>query len=498
MPAGTPESITLELENIGCLKRLRLEFKPGINIIKAPNASGKTTIVRGFSSMFSDKIPPSHILALDELRGRIRVYYGGKIYEKVFRRTPSGHVVVQGDMLPFADPRAFDACVALAETGIVHRITGGSTIFRKYLENLSYGNYYSALIEASRELINEYGRKLASPNFRRFEMLPLLLTELTDLHMRRDEIRQKIEDLKRSRENRLREIRFKINEKNSIFSREEALLSQLNRDLSLEEERERNLQELLNMAEESSKIISSIKMSIASSQERQAKLKREIETRRRLLKELKSDIEELRKRLRKEEEGSPEIKDLEEKLEKVNKMIILKEEEIQQAERFPPDDAEYPGRLVVDVRSEILRKIEWLEMVMGYFQERYMRRMTSARRRFNNNVTRAFRELNLKGFENVFLDQDFSLQVMRKGNIRQPVETLSASEKLTISLVLMLAAKETFLPEFPLFIVDELTLSYDPERFWRLMEYIKRRVPYLIVTSLASSPLDIPKVIHKP
>ncbi|RLI12574.1 hypothetical protein DRO35_02720 [Candidatus Bathyarchaeota archaeon] len=498
MPADTPGNIILELENIGCLRRLRLEFKPGINIIKAPNASGKTTIVRSFSSMFSDKIPPSHILALDELKGRIRVYYGEKIYEKVFRRTPSGHVIVQGDMLPFADPRAFDACVALAETDIVHRITGGNVIFRRYLENLSYGNYYSALIEASQELVNEYGRKLASPSFRNFEILPLLLTDLTDLHMRRDEIRQKIENSKKNQEDKLRKIKLKIAEKNSALSQEKVLLSQLYRDLSFEKEREKSLQELLSMAGESSKIVSSIKISIASSQDRQTRLKNEIKTRRCLLKELRRKVEDLREKLRREEKGPLEIKDLEEKLEKVNKMIILKEEEIQRAERFPSDDAEYPGKLIVDVRSEILRKIEWLEMVMGYFQEKYMRCMTSARRRFNDNVTRAFHELNLGGFENVFLDQDFSLQVMREGNIRQPIETLSASEKLTISLLLMLAAKETFLPEFPLFIVDELTLSYDPERFWRLMEYVKRRVPYLIVTSLSSSLSDTPKVIHKP
>ena len=124
--------------------------------------------------------------------------------------------------------------------------------------------------------------------------------------------------------------------------------------------------------------------------------------------------------------------------------------------------------------------------------------MTRARYRFNNNIARAFRELKLEGFRNVFLDQNFTLHVMREGGIQQPIETLSASEKLTISLILMLAAKETFLPEFPLFIVDELTLSYDSDRFWRIMNYIKRRVPYVIVTSLTSSFIAKPQVIHKP
>jgi len=449
--------------------------------------------------MFSDRIPPSHVLSLDELNGRIRVQYEGRIYEKTLRRTPSGQVIAQGETLPFADPRAFDACVALAETGVVHRITGGSAFFRKYLEELSYGNYYSAVINASQDLINEYGRKLAGPSFRNFEALPLLLTELTDLHMKREEIQRKIEESKISHEAKLQGIRSQIERKSSSLSKEEAHLSQLTRNLSLEKDKEAQFRELLKLTDESSEIASSIKKGIESSRENQEKLRMEIKTQTQLVETLKNDLQVLRDSLRKEEaEGPHGIEDLQRQLEETNKMIILKEEEIQRAERFPPDDAEYPGRLIVDVRSEILRKIEWLEKVTGYFQEKYMRRMTSARQRFNSNVTRAFRELGLKGFGNVFLDQNFMLHVMREGGIRQPIETLSASEKLTISLILMLAAKETFLPDFPLFIVDELTLSYDPERFWRIMNYIKRRVPYLIVTSLTSSPMGKPEVIHKP
>lgn len=499
MPADMRGNIILELENIGCLKRLRLEFKPGLNIIKAPNASGKTTIIRGFSCMFSDKIPPSHILALDELSGRIRVHYNQRIYEKVLRRTPSGEVIAEGDMLPFSDPRAFDACVALAESGVVHRITGGSAFFREYLEQLSYGNYYSAVIEASQDLINEYSRKLAGPGFRKFDDLPLLLTELTDLHMRREQIQRKVEDTRSIHEAKLRSIRSEIEKKAASISREETRLEQLSRNLSLEEEKEQQLRELLKLTDESSEIAASIKVGISSSQERQDKIREEIETRRRIVESLKKDMETLRESLSREEAAGPRgLKDLERNLENIEKMIILKEEEIQRAERFPPDDEEFPGRLVVDVRSEILRKIEWLEKVTGYFQEKYMRRMTNARHRFNRNVTRAFRELALRGFENVFLDQRFMLHVMREGSIRQPIETLSASEKLTISLILMLAAKETFLPSFPLFIVDELTLSYDPERFWRIMDYIKRRVPYVIVTSLNSSLTGRLEVIHKP
>jgi hypothetical protein len=61
----------------------------------------------------------------------------------------------------------------------------------------------------------------------------------------------------------------------------------------------------------------------------------------------------------------------------------------------------------------------------------------------------------------------------------------------------MLAAKETFLPEFPFFILDELTLSYDPARLRQIVNYVKRRVPYIIVTSLTSEGTGIPTVEYE-
>jgi len=488
MQQGMQGRVLLELENIGCLKRAELDFKPGLNIIKAPNASGKTSLIKGLTSMFSDKIPPAHILALNDLNGRVKLRYGSQIYEKIFRRTPSGSVVAGGSMLPFADHRAFDACVALAETGVVHKITGGEAAFREYLENLSYGKYYSMVISAAQELVNESSRELAGPSFRKFEALPLLLTELTNLHIERDQIEERIEKLKSAHEVEVQSLLKKMEEKVSAFSRAEMGLSELERTLAREQEGEQQLRSFLELADDSAKVATHIKDGIAGSKERQSKIKREIAEQKGLLKSLKNEVETLKKQI--EQKRTKEVrgsKELVREINRLNKAVILKEEEIQRAERFPSDDSKYPERLVIEVRKEMMKKIEWLDKVIEHFQDKYMRRMTSARLRFNRNVNKAFDELELKGFEKVFLDQDFALHLVRENSIQQPVETLSASEKLTISLILMLAAKETFLPDFPLFIIDELTLSYDPERFRHIVNYIRRRVPYVIVTSLVSS-----------
>jgi DNA repair exonuclease SbcCD ATPase subunit len=498
MQRDTRQRLVLELKNIGPLKQIQLEIKPGINIIRAPNASGKTSLIRGFTSMFSDQVPPAHILALDEVQGRIAVQYGGKSYVKTLRRTPSGSVVASGPMMPSADHRAFDACVAMAETGVVHKITGGGAIFREYLENLSYGKYYSTVSSVAQELVNEMSRELASQSFERFESLPLLVTELTNLYLRREQAEAKIASLRSSHENEVQDAAKRKEDKKAELVREEATLSELRKELNNEKEKEQQLKSFLELTDDSAKVAAQIKNSITDSKRKQEKTQREILKESGRLADLKAESEKIERQY--QDKISEKIKGLytlEMELQRLNKAVILKEEAIQQAEKFPEDDPKYGGRLVVEVRKEAMRKIEWLNRVIEYFQEKYMRRMTSAKLRFNRNVNRAFRELELKGFENVFLDQNFGLHVVRENGVRQPIETLSASEKLTVSLILMLAAKETFLPDFPFFILDELTLSYDPARLKHIVNYIKQRVPYVIVTSLTSEGTGRPTVAYE-
>jgi len=490
MLISTQKGVHLELENIGCLRHIEVDLKPGLNIIKAPNASGKTSLIRGLISMFSDRIPPEHILSFGSLNGKITVHYEGETHERTFNRTLSGSVAISGEILPFADPRAFDSCVAMAETGVVHKITGGGNAFRQYLENLSYGRYYSEVISAAQELVNDLSRELAGPEFERFEALPLplLLTELTELHIERELIKENIESLKANHEIEVQKLLKELENRKSALQKEEMKLAELERNLIREAEKERQLLSFLELTDDSSKAVAQMESAVADSRNSQKEIREEIEKQTQLREELEAEISTLESQVkRKEAEEVKGLKHEEEKLERTTKAIVIKEEDIEQAERFPPDNPGYPARLVIEVRREIGKKIEWLNKVIEYFQEKYMRRMTTARLRFNMNITRAFEQLDLEGFGNIFLDQDFALHLVREDSLQQPVETLSASERLTISLILMLAAKETFLPDFPFFIVDELTLSYDPQRFRHIMNYIQQHVPYVIVTTLVST-----------
>ncbi|MBS7657342.1 AAA family ATPase [Candidatus Bathyarchaeota archaeon] len=498
MQQDTRLSLILKLENIGPLKQFQIEIKPGINIIKAPNASGKTSLVRGLASMFSNQIPPSHLLSLDEVQGKIVVIYGDKTYVKKLRRTSLGSVTASGTTLPFSDSRAFDACVAMAETSVVHKITGGGTVFREYLEVLSYGKYYSTIISAAQELINDISRELAGPSFERFESIPLLVTELTNLYLRREQVETKIANLKAGREDNAKDVIKKKQETEADLLKEENGLSILKAELHREEEKIKQLKEFLELTDDSAKVTARLRESIASSKKKQKEIRKAIIKKSRHIAYLREEVAKLEKeREEKLSLKSDELKSLEDEVQRLNEAINLKEEAIQQAEKIPDDDPRYGGRLVIEVRKDLANRIEWLNKVVEYYQDKYMRRMASAKLRFNRNINRAFKELMLKGFENIFLDQDFRLNIIRENGVHQPVETLSASEKLTVSLMLMLAAKETFLPDFPFFILDELTLSYDSARFKQILNYVKRHVPYVVVTALTSEERGEPTITYE-
>jgi DNA repair exonuclease SbcCD ATPase subunit len=344
------------------------------------------------------------------------------------------------------------------------------------------------VISAAQELVNDLSRELAGPEFERFEALPLLLTELTELHIERDLIKENIKSLRADHEVEVQKMLKELENSKSSLQREEMKLAELERNLIREVEKERQLLSFLELTDDSSKAVAQMESAVTDSRNNQKEIREGIEKQTQLREGLEAEISTLRSRIeRKKAEEVEGLRHEEEKLERTTKAIVIKEEDIEEAERFPPDSPRYPGRLVIEVRREIGKKIEWLNRVIEYFQEKYMRRMTTAKLRFNMNITRAFEQLVLEGFANIFLDQDFALHIVREDSLQQPVETLSASERLTISLILMLAAKETFLPDFPFFIIDELTLSYDPERFRHIVNYIQQHVPYVIVTTLASA-----------
>ena len=81
---------------------------------------------------------------------------------------------------------------------------------------------------------------------------------------------------------------------------------------------------------------------------------------------------------------------------------------------------------------------------------------------FNNTVKKVMIDLGFSEFDQIAIDKDDKqLKIFRPGFVRQPVESLSTSEKYSLAIVLQIALKATYVPDIPLFIVDEVMVSYD-------------------------------------
>ena len=131
-----------------------------------------------------------------------------------------------------------------------------------------------------------------------------------------------------------------------------------------------------------------------------------------------------------------------------------------------------------------------LSEIKEYYEQRQHLHEVQAIVDFNNNVKTVMAELGFTEFDQIAIDRDdMRLKVLRSGFIRQPVESLSTSEKYSIAIVLQIALRETYLPDIPFFIVDEVVVSYDEERKQRILDYLgemaKEKGLYVIVTKLS-------------
>jgi DNA repair exonuclease SbcCD ATPase subunit len=100
--------IVLELENIcGFVGRHKFEFREGLNEVVAPNASGKTSLIKALLAMYvPDAVPVEDLLNLDASEGLIKLEIDGSMFIRRFRRERGKVVEVEVESRPVTkDPR---------------------------------------------------------------------------------------------------------------------------------------------------------------------------------------------------------------------------------------------------------------------------------------------------------------------------------------------------------------------------------------------------------
>jgi len=210
------------------------------------------------------------------------------------------------------------------------------------------------------------------------------------------------------------------------------------------------------------------------------------------------DLENKRIRLLKEIETLSKSEDLYKKFKERQELkvrINQKEADIKMAEQRIKELKE--KTLGVDRLQE---KYEFVQMIINYLESRKNQIIEEIRKTFNNRVTELYRKLGFKDFESIEIGPDFRITVTRKkgGKIIEnfPLDALSTSEKITIAIAFLLAAKNEYVKDFPFFVLDELITSYDPKRFKVIKDYLKRSEDYVIITELATEINEV-KIIHE-
>jgi chromosome segregation ATPase len=240
--------------------------------------------------------------------------------------------------------------------------------------------------------------------------------------------------------------------------------------------------EVKRVTEELIKEIQELQGNIESLKKNKARYTKELNTFLSKQEQLKQEIEKLEKQIdayHKEEmqimsSVSKRLLDeynllIEEKKQKETQLALLEQKSIS-IQRGEKELQVLEGRIGI------------LESVVQYYNERIQTIKEKMRGELNKSLAEGFELLNLAEFEKIYIDENFELELRRKGGVYTKLDRLSGTERSLVAVIMAFVAKETFFGEIPFFVIDEVTNAMDDTRFKRLIDYIKEKLEVLLVT----------------
>ncbi|MDP3012930.1 MAG: hypothetical protein Q8M92_01720 [Candidatus Subteraquimicrobiales bacterium] len=185
-------SLNIEIENVGGFMHTKIipGLERGLNRVRAPNATGKTSLIKGIELL---------ILSEDELRGKghysnlfvgaeepIRIKLTGDIeHERIFRRIGEKDLREIGTLpLVTAGGRRASVCFAVPENPIMAKLLEGKSV-KDYVELLAGSDRYEKAQAALQEISSE--------TFTKLEHYRDLLIRLEELQKQKGEGEKEIE-----------------------------------------------------------------------------------------------------------------------------------------------------------------------------------------------------------------------------------------------------------------------------------------------------------------
>jgi len=605
-------SLTLEVENVAGFvgKKHFKGLEPGLNRIRAPNAQGKTSVIKALELLtlsereLSGKGHYSNLYVGSE--EPIVVKLSGAIsHERRFRRigTEDLHLTEGEPLLGYDGTRILTACFAVPGNQLIEDVLQGKPIgeyvrtfagsenydkIASVLEDISTNisaklqHYQDALIrleemeklkaETEKEL-GEHRKKLArmpilddraifedfglynkkSQELQRktadIAEVRSLIAELEDnIHELQDDIKsleESIELIKRHHP----KMEARLSEIGEVLPKSEGELKKIRAQKAKAEEKltsaQRNELDMKRYGEdvcyacgrrmtraELESWLTKVRAEIDDLNKAEKKLNREIEDLEEERTRLEKDLEELgraqkelfqkqkslanrendrRQRRKVLETMEGEHKDLLKEIAQLSSSETMyqeferRQESIASIQQREADTDRLKDR-IEKLRQETLgveeyqTKNEFVKELGTYLEGRKNKVEEEIRTTFNTQVNALYKKLGFRDFEDIEIGPDFRISVIRKkdGKIVEnfPLDALAASERITIAIALLLAAKQTYVKDFPFFVLDELITSYDPTRFEAVKDYLKQSNDYVLITELSSQAREV-EVIHE-
>jgi DNA repair exonuclease SbcCD ATPase subunit len=266
-----------------------------------------------------------------------------------------------------------------------------------------------------------------------------------DLVNKLQELERKIRKLQNEKETLVKA----LSRLNKLKKTEESIKSELNLALSQIAEVEKRFERHRGLMRELGKELKEIET-------RRALKLQELEV---LETQVKSVSDELSKASRELEMLRRRQGALEERLKAINMQLAFLEHVEVLGVSLPVERAVELCPHILEALKKLLDHLSWkIEKQRAEFAER-----------FNKTISRLLKDLGF-GLEARVDPHTLELTVRRDGKT-QRLASLSLSERSALALVAQIALKEAFMPEAPLFLVDEVTLSFDKTRAERILSY---------------------------
>ena len=137
--------------------------------------------------------------------------------------------------------------------------------------------------------------------------------------------------------------------------------------------------------------------------------------------------------------------------------------------------------------------------IINYLNSKIKEQREGAAIKFNENVMKIIKELNFSEFKEVSLDlENYNLKILRNDNTYQPINSLSGGEKVVVSSLLQISAKETYNRDIPFIVGEDMILKMDDERRDVFENYLnsiaKENDWFIILTRITDEDLIIEEI----